>query len=220
MSSRRHFATPAQNPSHAMVAGAEGYTFAASVWALRLAQAPFSVAPTPSPKRAMRVHRRSAACRRLRPQEERRGTLESLLQGQQVDRNQAKVPDLEALNKMIARDDDEVALFSKLDRQLVWPQPMLSTSEMPTWMQVRPRTGDATSSLGDAESSLGDAKILLGDAKSSLGDAKSSLGDAKSSLGDAKGSLGDAKSSLGDAKILLGDAKSSLGEAKSLKGDN
>eukprot|EP00898_Chlorokybus_atmophyticus_P002760 jgi/Chlat1/3485/Chrsp23S03787 len=87
--------------------------------------------------------------------EERRVTLESLLHDDKRNAQNSheldslhpvlrllrlylrgKVPSLTELNRLIARDPDEVELFERLDAELDWPAPPLQLHEIPRWMRA------------------------------------------------------------------------------------
>eukprot|EP00243_Klebsormidium_subtile_P013733 TRINITY_DN9285_c0_g4_i1.p1 TRINITY_DN9285_c0_g4~~TRINITY_DN9285_c0_g4_i1.p1 ORF type:complete len:945 (+),score=297.85 TRINITY_DN9285_c0_g4_i1:288-2837(+) len=69
-------------------------------------------------------------------QEERRITLEALLHDEdRYQRAVHDVPSMEQINRMIARTDDEVALFDKMDEEEEWPRPLLSRDEIPAWLK-------------------------------------------------------------------------------------
>eukprot|EP00850_Spirogloea_muscicola_P014198 SM000100S09425 [mRNA] locus=s100:293798:302108:+ [translate_table: standard] len=72
-------------------------------------------------------------------QEERRLTLEALLHDEErYQHAEHDVPSFADLNRMIARGDDEVALFDKMDEEWEWPGELLTLKEVPRWLRAGP----------------------------------------------------------------------------------
>eukprot|EP00850_Spirogloea_muscicola_P014341 SM000102S09199 [mRNA] locus=s102:241471:249704:+ [translate_table: standard] len=72
-------------------------------------------------------------------QEERRLTLEALLHDEErYQHAEHDVPSFADLNRMIARGDDEVALFDKMDEEWEWPGGLLTLKEVPRWLRASP----------------------------------------------------------------------------------
>ncbi|KAJ8900564.1 hypothetical protein K2173_025341 [Erythroxylum novogranatense] len=69
--------------------------------------------------------------------EERRMTLETLLHDEErYQETVHDVPSLQAVNRMIARSEDEVELFDQMDEELEWTDEMTRYDQVPKWLRV------------------------------------------------------------------------------------
>eukprot|EP00252_Welwitschia_mirabilis_P019206 TRINITY_DN4386_c0_g3_i1.p1 TRINITY_DN4386_c0_g3~~TRINITY_DN4386_c0_g3_i1.p1 ORF type:complete len:2283 (-),score=553.97 TRINITY_DN4386_c0_g3_i1:18-6866(-) len=77
-------------------------------------------------------------------QEERRMTLETLLHDEErYQETVHDVPSLHEVNRMIARSEEEMELFDRLDEELDWPGEMLKHHQIPKWLRVGSREVNA-----------------------------------------------------------------------------
>eukprot|EP00250_Pteridium_aquilinum_P019069 c24278_g2_i1 orf=2-5470(-) len=77
-------------------------------------------------------------------QEERRLTLEALLHDEERYQERVHdVPSLQAVNRMIARSDEEVEYFDQMDEDYDWPGEMLQHHQVPKWLCVGSREVNA-----------------------------------------------------------------------------
>lgn len=77
-------------------------------------------------------------------QEERRLTLEALLHDEErYQQTVHDVPTLQEVNRMIARTDEELELFDKMDEEWKWAGDLLPHQKVPKWMRVGSREVNA-----------------------------------------------------------------------------
>ena len=77
-------------------------------------------------------------------QEERRLTLEALLHDEErYQQTVHDVPTLQEVNRMIARTDEELELFDKMDEEWKWVGDLLPHHKVPKWMRVGSREVNA-----------------------------------------------------------------------------
>jgi SWI/SNF-related matrix-associated actin-dependent regulator of chromatin subfamily A protein 2/4 len=77
-------------------------------------------------------------------QEERRLTLEALLHDEErYQQTVHDVPTLQEVNRMIARTDEELELFDKMDEEWKWAGDLLPHHKVPKWMRVGSREVNA-----------------------------------------------------------------------------
>ncbi|XP_044493591.1 ATP-dependent helicase BRM-like isoform X2 [Mangifera indica] len=69
--------------------------------------------------------------------EERRMTLETLLHDEErYQETVHDVPSLQEVNRMIARNEDEVELFDQMDEELDWIEEMTRHDQVPKWLRI------------------------------------------------------------------------------------
>ncbi|XP_024372220.1 ATP-dependent helicase BRM isoform X2 [Physcomitrium patens] len=86
-------------------------------------------------------------------QEERRLTLEALLHDEErYQQTVHDVPTLQEVNRMIARTDDELELFDKMDEEWKWVGDLLPHHKIPKWMRVGSREVNAAIEATSKES--------------------------------------------------------------------
>lgn len=77
-------------------------------------------------------------------QEERRLTLEALLHDEErYQQTVHDVPTLQEVNRMIARTDEELELFDRMDEEFNWAGELLSHKKVPKWLRVGSREVNA-----------------------------------------------------------------------------
>eukprot|EP01018_Ginkgo_biloba_P028641 Gb_26709 [translate_table: standard] len=77
-------------------------------------------------------------------QEERRMTLEALLRDEErYQETVHDVPSMQEVNRLIARNEEEVGLFDQMDEEWDWPGEMLKFNEIPKWLRVGSREVNA-----------------------------------------------------------------------------
>ncbi|XP_024392755.1 ATP-dependent helicase BRM isoform X2 [Physcomitrium patens] len=77
-------------------------------------------------------------------QEERRLTLEALLHDEErYEQTVHDVPTLQEVNRMIARTDEELELFDKMDEEWKWAGDLLPHHKIPKWMRIGSREVNA-----------------------------------------------------------------------------
>ncbi len=70
-------------------------------------------------------------------QEERRLTLEALLHDEErYQQTVHDVPTLQEVNRMIARTDEEVEIFDRMDEENGWPGELIPYHKVPKWLRV------------------------------------------------------------------------------------
>ncbi|XP_031502776.1 ATP-dependent helicase BRM [Nymphaea colorata] len=95
-------------------------------------------------------------------QEERRMTLELLLRDEErYQETVHDVPSLQEVNRMIARSEEEIELFDRMDEELNWTGDMIKFDEVPKWLRASTREVNAViASLSKKASKYG----LIGNA--------------------------------------------------------
>ncbi|KAL5796148.1 hypothetical protein ACOSQ2_000968 [Xanthoceras sorbifolium] len=77
--------------------------------------------------------------------EERRMTLETLLHDEErYQETVHDVPSLQAVNRMIARSEDEVELFDQMDEELDWIEEMTRYDQVPKWLRASTQEVNST----------------------------------------------------------------------------
>ncbi|KAG0454181.1 hypothetical protein HPP92_025485 [Vanilla planifolia] len=104
--------------------------------------------------------------------EERRMTLETLLHDEErYQETVHDVPSLQEVNRMIARDEEEVELFDQMDEEFDWTGDMVNYSQVPNWLRAGSKELNAvTSSLSkkpskkalDSSTPIDHSELFLG----------------------------------------------------------
>ncbi|XP_020261440.1 ATP-dependent helicase BRM isoform X2 [Asparagus officinalis] len=75
--------------------------------------------------------------------EERRMTLETLLHDEErYQETVHDVPSLEEVNRMIARNEEEIELFDQMDEEFDWTEEMITHNQVPKWLRAGSRELD------------------------------------------------------------------------------